>query len=103
MCGNSGNTTWWKFREYNMALPSATQWYANASMGMVDAGAGNLFIPLALLAADGVLLWFLLREHRTLAWIWFLAVVILLLLLAGGGEFTMMLAERKLDEALGRR
>jgi hypothetical protein len=89
------------FREYNMKLPAATQYYADASL-WAGAGAGNLLILVGLLVVDGFFLWFLLREHRTLAWLWFMAVLLLLLLLASGAVWTMGLAQRKLDEALSR-
>jgi type II secretory pathway component PulF len=89
------------FREFNMRLPAATQYYADASLWF-GAPVGNLLVLVGFLVVDGFFLWFLLREHPTLAWLWFLAVIALLLLLAGGGELSMWLAQRKLDEALSR-
>jgi type II secretory pathway component PulF len=89
------------FREFNMKLPAATQYYADASLWF-GAPVGNLLVLLGFLVVDGFFLWFLLRKQRTLAWLWFLAVIVLLLLLAGGAEWAMELAQRKLDEALSR-
>jgi hypothetical protein len=90
-----------EFKEYNMALPLATQYFADASQ-FAASGAGNLFMLIAFLVADGFLLWYLLQEHPTLAWGWFLAVLVLLLLLAGCAEWAMWLAQHKLHEALSR-
>jgi hypothetical protein len=90
-----------EFKEYNMALPLATQYFADAS-SWAAGGPGDLLVLIAILVADGFLLWYLLQEHPTLAWGWFLAVLVLLLLLAGCAEWTMGLAQRKLHEALSR-
>jgi hypothetical protein len=89
-----------EFKEYNMALPHATQYFADASLWV--AGPVSLLVVVAFLLVDGFFLWFMLQEHQTLAWAWFLAVVVLLLLLAGCAEWTMGLAQRKLHEALSR-
>jgi type II secretory pathway component PulF len=89
------------FRDFNMRLPAATQFFADAS-SFVGAGAGNLLLLAGLLVVEGFFLWFLLREQQTLAWLWFLAVIVLFLLLAGGSDLAMWLAQRKLDEALSR-
>jgi hypothetical protein len=90
-----------QFQEYNMKLPHLTQYFADASSVAV-AEAGSLLVLVGFLVVDGFFLWFLLQEHPTLAWGWFLAVLVLLLLLAGAAEGTMWLAERKLHEALSR-
>jgi hypothetical protein len=90
------------FKEYNMALPHAAQYFADAS-SWAAGGAGNFLVLVAFLIVDGFFLWFLLQENRTLAWAWFLGLIVLLLLLAGAAEGAMWLAQRKLDEALRRR
>jgi type II secretory pathway component PulF len=85
------------FGDYNMRLPAVTQPFADAS-SFVAGRAANLLVLAGLLVVDGIFLWFLLRDHPTLAWAWFLAVIVVLLLLAGGGEFATWLAQRQFEE-----
>jgi hypothetical protein len=90
-----------EFREYNVALPYATQYFADAAR-FAASGAVNLVVLVLFLIVDAIFLWFLLQEHPALAWTWFLLVIVLLLLLAACAEWTMWLAQRKLHEALSR-
>ena len=94
------------FKDYNMSLPSSTNWVMAVSRWMRSYWYVVIF-PVGLLFAGNVLILYLLRtkpgsRRLGLHWYWFIAVTLLLLLASGTVAIAIWEPYIKLMEGLSR-
>jgi type II secretory pathway component PulF len=94
------------FKDYNMSLPSSTNWVMAVSRWMRSYWYVVIF-PVGLLFAGNVLILYLLRtkpgsRRLGLYWYWFFAVTLLLLLAGGTVAVAIYLPYVKLAEGLSK-